>query len=68
VGIGIDILSSTWIVATPVIGAHGIIDVVEGAAVVVGSIALAGRLLERLACTSTSDMTEEPKGWSRRPI
>lgn len=50
---------STWIVAaTPVLGAHYIIDVVGGAAVAAGSIALAGRLLERLACKNTSDMTE----------
>lgn len=50
---------STWIVvATPVIGAHYIIDVIGGAAVAAASIVLAGRLLERLACKDTSDITE----------
>jgi len=50
---------STWIVtATPVIGAHYIIDVVGGVAVAGGSVFLAGCLLQMLASKNTSDLAD----------
>ena len=50
---------STWMIAaTPVIGAHYVIDVVGGAAVAGGSIFLAVRLLQKLVSMGTSDPME----------
>jgi membrane-associated phospholipid phosphatase len=51
---------SAWMVAaTPVIGAHYIIDVVGGAAVASGSIFLAIRLLQKLVSKNISGVTEQ---------
>ncbi|HLG83902.1 MAG TPA: phosphatase PAP2 family protein [Bradyrhizobium sp.] len=51
----------TWMVAaTPVIGAHYIIDLVGGAAVAGASIVLAIRLLRKLASKDASAVAERP--------
>jgi len=50
---------SAWIIiATPVIGAHYMVDLVGGAVVAVGSVFLAGWLLQMLASRNTRDVAD----------